>query len=49
MAEMYNPYKRHNVCEPTMWKELVVGTALLILSGLCIFTAVGMMMRVVNG
>ena len=45
---MYNPYKRYNVCEPTTWKELVVGTTLIILSGLCIFAAVAMIMRVVN-
>ncbi len=45
---MHNPYKRYNVCEPTMWKELVVGTILVILGGLCIFAAVAMMMRVVS-
>ena len=46
---MYNPYKKHHVCEPSLWKELFIGSIMLILSALCIFTAVGMMMRVVNG
>ena len=45
---MYNPYKRYNVCEPTMWKELVVGTTLVILAGLCIFAAVALLMKVVT-
>ena len=45
---MYNPHKRYNVCEPTLWRELVTGTALLILSALCIFAAVALMMKVVT-
>ena len=45
---MPNLHKRYNVCEPTMWKELVAGTTLLILSALCIFAAVALSMKVVT-
>jgi len=42
---MYNPYKKHTICEPKMWSELVFGILWLVMSALCIFGAVALMMR----
>ena len=37
---MYNPYKRHTVCEPKLWSELVFGTLRLIITALCVFAVI---------